>query len=137
MADLANRFSSSPRGGGTLGNVSFMITAWSADALLIWRYAAIYSDIKLAKWCVLSISIALQFAAVATLVMGQAVLLAVGTTLGSGYVPAAIYEIIGQLQVLAPISLIYRVMQGRACEPRTMAQITAPFHGDSASTIAV
>ncbi|KAF8997756.1 hypothetical protein BDQ17DRAFT_844976 [Cyathus striatus] len=38
--------------------------------------------------------------------------------------PSVIYPILAQLQVLAPVILIYRVMQGKVCDAQTFADVT-------------
>ncbi|KAF8990077.1 hypothetical protein BDQ17DRAFT_393583 [Cyathus striatus] len=59
---------------------------------------------------------------------GQVVLL--GTGLGTSY-GSTMYQVVGQLQVLASITPIYRVMQGRMCDLKTIAEITLKFNNDT------
>ncbi|KAF8997742.1 hypothetical protein BDQ17DRAFT_1428863 [Cyathus striatus] len=63
------------------------------------------------------------------LVIAQVVLIAFGRTVIQETGRATpqvttVYPILAQLQVLAPVILIYRVMQGKACDTYTMAEIT-------------
>ncbi|KAF8987839.1 hypothetical protein BDQ17DRAFT_1548026 [Cyathus striatus] len=195
-----------------------MLTAWSVDALLMWRFMCIYQDIKLVKQSILMFSVLLQIASVVTgsfalrnlstgtssnyqftiyfeaisllhnlimtclivgrllfyrrrvrrvlgrhhgqdylsiaamlaesqgiLVIGQALMIGFGFIRNSANssvvisvndsplqystssllgAPSTIYPILAQLQVLAPVILIYRVMQGKVCDAYKIAEVT-------------
>ncbi|KAF9000966.1 hypothetical protein BDQ17DRAFT_1426798 [Cyathus striatus] len=53
---------------------------------------------------------------------GQVVLLATTIT-GSQFCSFVMYQVVGQLQVLTPLLLIYRVMQGKTYNSKTSVEI--------------
>ncbi|KAF8979199.1 hypothetical protein BDQ17DRAFT_1382037 [Cyathus striatus] len=178
----------------------FMLTAWAVDAIMIWRFLAIYHDFRLVKWNILAFSSLLLMGSIAvgglqaidgtdtniyllvleatslfqnmlltTFIIGRLLLVryrirkVLGTRHGSEYINVTtmlvesqallgagqvallatalnkygniMYQVVGQLQVLSPIILIYRVMQGKTCDSKTIAELgTLKFNNDTQKT---
>ncbi|KAF8975866.1 hypothetical protein BDQ17DRAFT_1385217 [Cyathus striatus] len=177
----------------------FMITAWAVDAIMIWRFLAIYHDIKFVKWSIFAFSSLLLMASIAvggiqaingtgaglyllvleaialfqhmlltTFIVGRLLLVryrirkVLGTRHGSEYINVTtmlvesqallgagqvallatvqtqygniMYQVVGQLQVLSPIILIYRVMQGKTCDSKTIAELGTLKFNDTQKT---
>ncbi|KAF8993859.1 hypothetical protein BDQ17DRAFT_1367779 [Cyathus striatus] len=187
-------------GAGVVGNICFMLTSWTSDALLIWRCLIIYHDLGRRKWLVVAIPLVLQVGSIGTggifcyvlsatrrdlfgfmvyyesialtlnviltaLIISRLLFLrrrtqrALGPDYGYEYTNLAamltesqiltmiaqsvmlafvcysnpvinngesltMYQILGQVQALAPMLIIYRVIQGKAWSSNTFAQIT-------------
>ncbi|KAF8986054.1 hypothetical protein BDQ17DRAFT_1376324 [Cyathus striatus] len=174
--------------GGLMVTVSFVLTSWAADGIMIWRFLAICHDLKVVKWPIFMLSLLLQMGSMVlgafvllglggsdtgddidftniyliiieaialsqnivltTLIVGRLLLFryrtqkALGGNHGNEYISVTtmlvesqsllgvgqaalvgtgirgkygniMYQVVGQLQVLAPIVLIYRVLQGK------------------------
>ncbi|KAF8995714.1 hypothetical protein BDQ17DRAFT_977772 [Cyathus striatus] len=184
----------------------FMLSAWAADILTIWRFMAIYYDFRLVKWCIFILSMLLQMGSMAfgvlhllnidmtkftslinsnliifevftlfqntmliTLIAGRLLFLCyrirrvLGKSYGSEYIKltsilvechvllgagqvallgaslgtsygSSMYQVLGQIQVLAPIVPLYQVEQGRMCNLKTIAEITLKFKNDTKET---
>ncbi|KAF8995717.1 hypothetical protein BDQ17DRAFT_1365357, partial [Cyathus striatus] len=158
----------------------FMLTAWTVDAIMIWRFLAIYHDFRILKWSILVFSSLLLMVSIATalfqnmllttFIVGRLLLAryriqkVLGTRHGSEYInvttmlvesqvllgagqvallatipiskySTVMYQVVGQLQVLSPIILIYRVMQGKTCDSKTIAELgTLKFNNNTQKT---
>ncbi|KAF8995689.1 hypothetical protein BDQ17DRAFT_1365332 [Cyathus striatus] len=191
-----------------LQNACYMLTAWTVDMIMMWRFFIIYHDLKRTKWSIFVLSSLIQTASVGigiysaivmsdstglnrfglftvdgdfylvvfeavtlfqnimltTLIVGRLLLCChrirkvLGRSYGNEYTSiasmvvesqlllgiaqvlmlaslietnagglmysTAFYQVTGQIHVLSPMILIYRVMQGRMCNTQTIAQIT-------------
>ncbi|KAF8993855.1 hypothetical protein BDQ17DRAFT_1431445 [Cyathus striatus] len=197
-SDLALEQMSHIQGGlGTMGNICFMLTSWTADALLIWRCLIIYHDIGNLKWVYVSVPILLEVASIvfgsifcksissdpndvfrpmiyyesitlalnalltiliisrlfvlryrvrktlgpyfgdeytsvaamltesqAMTLVSQGFMVALIVLVGDNGGTLVVYQVLSQVQALAPMLIIYRVMQGKAWSNTTIAQIT-------------
>ncbi|KAF8985341.1 hypothetical protein BDQ17DRAFT_1335909 [Cyathus striatus] len=45
-------------------NISFIVTAWAVDIIMIWRFLIIYHDFKHIKWCIFAFTLLLQAASI-------------------------------------------------------------------------
>ncbi|KAF8993856.1 hypothetical protein BDQ17DRAFT_1412787 [Cyathus striatus] len=211
-------FEKIPGGAGTLGNVCFVLTSWTADALLLWRCLIIYHDLGRRKWLVVAFPLALEIASIVSgslfchvltdvqinlygsmlyyesitltlnvilivLIISRLLLLrrrtqkALGSDYGYEYTTVAamltesqilmmiaqgvmlafvcrdirssvsgtsptgnsstMYQVLAQVQALAPMLVIYRVIQGKAWSSNTFAQITKshPFRVETVQSM--
>ncbi|EGO22260.1 hypothetical protein SERLADRAFT_409827 [Serpula lacrymans var. lacrymans S7.9] len=126
-----------------LGSVSYTVSNWMSDGLILWRFIILYQNIRYNLWiitfpCILFLASigaahAAQYTGIATLLIESSALYALWSIIFlvlyaiNNPVQFVFLASLAEVQIIAPLLIIVRVAQGKAWTRNTESAILSTF----------